>query len=177
MIRYGILCTASIVERYIQGIRNSKDGVVYAIASRTDEKAKQAAQRFGIDHWYGSYESLMQDENIDVVYIPTMNTLHYENAKMALGYHKNVVMEKPFVLDAKEAEELFSKLADIEEQHEAKLLKLLKNLKNNEVFNKSTIKMWECRNCGHIHIGLSVPYECPVCKHPRAYFEIKKENY
>lgn len=108
MIRYGILSTASIIDRYIAGIRASKDGYVQAIASRTVEKAKEAAERLKIDTYYGSYEELYQDENIDIIYIPTVNGFHYRDAKNALLHGKHVVMEKPFVLTKQQAEELFS---------------------------------------------------------------------
>ena len=55
--------------------------------------------------------------------------------------------------------------------------KLLANVKNNEVFKKSEVKVWECRNCGHIVVGTSAPEVCPVCKHPQAFFEVRDENY
>lgn len=107
MYKYGILSTASIAPRYIKGIRNSEKGMVYGIASRGIDKAKAFAEKYDIDNYYGSYEELINDENIDVVYIPLMNTLHYEYAKKAILNHKYVVVEKPFVLSKKEAEELF----------------------------------------------------------------------
>lgn len=139
MINYGILCTASIVDRYCKGIRNSKNGYVYGIASRSIERAKQAAQSLGIEHYYGSYEDLCKDENIDVVYIPTMNLLHYENAKMALSYHKNVVLEKPFVLNSKEAIELF----ELAKKNNCFLMEAQKN-----VFLPTTIKAKELIESG-----------------------------
>ena len=107
MIKFGILSTASIIDRYVTGIRNSKGGCVEAIASRTIEKAKVAADRLHIDKYYGTYEELYKDENIDIIYIPTVNSFHYRDAKNALMHHKHVVMEKPFVMTKKEAEELF----------------------------------------------------------------------
>lgn len=107
MIRYGILSTASIVERFIAGIRESHDGYVQAIASRTIEKAKDAALRFGIDNYYGTYEELYNDDQIDVIYIPTVNGFHYRDCKNALLHHKHVIVEKPFTLTVKEAQELF----------------------------------------------------------------------
>ncbi|WP_249029161.1 Gfo/Idh/MocA family protein [Tannockella kyphosi] len=107
MIRYGILSTASIAKRFIDGVRESKDGCVVAIASRSVEKAQSAAKEFGIDTYYGSYVELFEDESIDIVYIPTMNELHYRDCKMALEHGKHVLMEKPFVLVEKDAKELF----------------------------------------------------------------------
>ena len=72
---------------------------------------------------------------------------------------------------------LFEEVAKIEKEHEARYLKLLENVKEGKVFEAGEVKIWKCRNCGHIHIGTSAPAVCPVCSHPRAYFEIKAENY
>ena len=104
MYRYGILSTASIVGRYVAGIRESRNGEVYGIASRNEETARKAAEQMNIPHWYSSYEACIEDENIDIVYIPTMNAIHYQWAKYALEHHKHVVVEKPFVLKVEEAE-------------------------------------------------------------------------
>lgn len=109
MFRYGILSTASIVERFIEGIRESEDGYVQAIASRTIEKAQIAAQRFYIEHYYGSYQELLEDENIDIVYIPTVNGFHYRDCLNALEHHKHVIVEKPMALTHQQALELFDK--------------------------------------------------------------------
>ena len=76
-----------------------------------------------------------------------------------------------------ELAEKFRGVAAIEKHHEERYRKLLKNLKNNEVFSKSTVQIWQCRNCGHIVVGTSAPEVCPVCDHPQAYFEIKAENF
>ena len=107
MYKYGILSTASIIDRFIAGIRESQDGEVIAIASRTIEKAKASAQRLGIERYYGSYEELFEDEDIDIIYIPTVNGLHYRDCMNALKHHKHVIVEKPFTLTIKEAKELF----------------------------------------------------------------------
>ena len=72
---------------------------------------------------------------------------------------------------------LFEEVAKIENEHEARYLKLLENVENGLVFSKDGEKIWKCRNCGHIVIGKSAPEICPVCAHPKAYFEIKAENY
>ena len=86
---------------------------------------------------------------------------------------------------AKEAEEegfyeiaqQFRGVAAIERAHEERYRALLSNVENGKVFQKGEIQSWECRNCGHIVVGLKAPEICPVCSHPQAYFEIKKENY
>ena len=72
---------------------------------------------------------------------------------------------------------LFEEVAKIEKEHEARYLKLLENVENGLVFSKDGEKIWKCRNCGHIVIDKSAPEICPVCAHPKAYFEIKAENY
>lgn len=72
---------------------------------------------------------------------------------------------------------LFEAVGKIEKEHEERYNKLLKNLEDGEVFERGDIKIWKCRNCGHIHIAVAAPAVCPVCNHPRAYFEIKAENY
>jgi rubrerythrin len=67
--------------------------------------------------------------------------------------------------------------AAIEKSHEERYLALLENLKNGRVFQRETEQVWFCRNCGHIHTGTEAPESCPVCEHPRAYFELRKVNY
>ena len=72
---------------------------------------------------------------------------------------------------------LFEAVGKIEKEHEARFKKLLENVENGLVFSKDGDKIWKCRNCGHIVIGNQAPEICPVCKHPKAFFEIKAENY
>ena len=73
--------------------------------------------------------------------------------------------------------EQFRGVAAIEKTHEERYRKLLQNVKAQEVFKKSEVKVWECRNCGHIVVGTEAPDICPVCKHPQSYFEVRAENY
>ena len=72
---------------------------------------------------------------------------------------------------------LFEGVAAIEKVHEEKYKKLLQNIEDCIVFSRDGDTVWQCRNCGHIHIGKQAPEVCPVCNHPQAYFEVKKENY
>lgn len=76
-----------------------------------------------------------------------------------------------------ELAEQFRGVAAIEKVHEERYRKLLSNVKAMEVFKKSGVTVWECRNCGHIVVGTTAPEVCPVCKHPQAYFEVRAENY
>ena len=71
----------------------------------------------------------------------------------------------------------FRGVAAIEKMHEERYRALLKNVESMEVFKKSGVTMWECRNCGHVVVGTEAPEVCPVCNHPQAYFEVRKENY
>ncbi|MDD6620340.1 MAG: rubrerythrin family protein [Eubacteriales bacterium] len=72
---------------------------------------------------------------------------------------------------------LFDEVAKIEAEHEKRFLKLLENVEGGLVFSRDEEKIWICSNCGHIVIGKEVPNMCPVCKHPKAYFKLKAENY
>ena len=71
----------------------------------------------------------------------------------------------------------FRAVAAIEKHHEERYRALLNNVEMQQVFEKSEVKVWECRNCGHIVVGTKAPEVCPVCAHPKAYFEISAENY
>ena len=76
-----------------------------------------------------------------------------------------------------ELAEQFRGVAAIEKSHEERYRALLTNVETKAVFEKSGIVMWECRNCGHLVLSANAPEKCPVCNHPQAYFEIRKENY
>ena len=71
----------------------------------------------------------------------------------------------------------FRMVGEIEKHHEERYRALLSNVEMQKVFEKSEIKMWECRNCGHLVMGTKAPNVCPVCAHPQAYFEVRAENY
>ena len=72
---------------------------------------------------------------------------------------------------------LFEAVGKIEKEHEERYRKLVQNIEEGKVFEYGEIKVWKCRNCGHIHVALKAPEVCPVCDHPKAYFELKAENY
>lgn len=71
----------------------------------------------------------------------------------------------------------FRMIGEIEKNHEERYRTLLKNVESKTVFKKSEVKIWECRNCGHIIIGTKAPKECPVCEHPQSFFEVSAKNY
>ena len=101
----------------------------------------------------------------------------------AAGEHEEwTEMYKNFAAEARaegfeEIAKKFELVAAIEKRHEERYKKLLANLESGEVWVKTGPNRWECRNCGHIHIGEKAPEVCPTCNHPRAYFEIEAENY
>jgi len=76
-----------------------------------------------------------------------------------------------------EIAEMFDSIGKVEKKHEERYKKLLKNLEEGKVFKKDGKAQWKCRNCGYIHEGTGAPEECPVCKHPKAYFELLNKNY
>ena len=97
---------------------------------------------------------------------------NYEWTDMYDGFAKTAEEEGFPELAAK-----FRMVAEIEKHHEERYRALLHNVEAQEVFKKSEVKVWECRNCGHIVVGEKAPEVCPVCAHPQAYFEVHAENY
>jgi len=71
----------------------------------------------------------------------------------------------------------FKQISKVEQEHEARYRQLLANLEAGKVFKKESVVRWRCRNCGYVHEGKDAPKECPACRHPQAYYEIKAENY
>ena len=97
---------------------------------------------------------------------------NYEWTDMYAGFAETAEAEGFPELAAK-----FRMVAAIEKRHEERYRALLRNVEAQEVFKKSEVKVWECRNCGHIVVGAQAPQICPVCAHPQSYFEISAENY
>ena len=107
-IKYGIVSTAQVVPRFIEGVRLSGTGEVVAISSRTLEAAQKFATDYGIAKAYGSHDALYGDAEVDVIYIATYNKGHFPEAEKALLAGKHVLLEKPFTLTLAEAETLFA---------------------------------------------------------------------
>ena len=97
---------------------------------------------------------------------------NYEWTDMYAGFADTAEAEGFYELAAK-----FRLVAAIEKHHEERYRALLKNVETKAVFEKSEVKVWECRNCGHIVVGTKAPEVCPTCDHPKAYFEINAQNY
>jgi len=97
---------------------------------------------------------------------------NYEWTDMYAGFAETAEQEGFLELAAK-----FRLVAAIEKHHEERYRALLHNVETAQVFEKSEVKVWECRNCGHIIVGTAAPEVCPTCDHPKAYFEINAKNY
>ena len=96
---------------------------------------------------------------------------NYEWTDMYEGFAKTAEEE-----GFPELAEKFRMVGEIEKHHEERYRALLKNVETAKVFEKSEVKVWECRNCGHIIVGTKAPEVCPVCNHPQSYFEVHAEN-
>jgi rubrerythrin len=97
---------------------------------------------------------------------------HYECAEMYPGFEK-VAREEGLT----EIADFFREVAEVEERHEKRYRRLLKNLEENKVFKKDQVVKWKCRNCGYVHEGKEAPQECPACGYPQSYYELLCENY
>ena len=97
---------------------------------------------------------------------------NYEWTDMYAGFAETAEKEGFGELAAK-----FRLVAAIEKHHEERYRALLKNVQTAQVFEKSEVKIWECRNCGHLVVGTKAPELCPTCAHPQSYFEVNAENY
>ena len=97
---------------------------------------------------------------------------NYEWTDMYAGFAETAEKEGFTALAAK-----FRLVAAIEKRHEERYRALLKNLETAQVFEKSEVKVWECRNCGHIAVGTKAPAVCPTCAHPQSFFELSANNY
>ena len=107
-LNFGILSTSSIAPRFIAALREAGVGQIVALSSRTLEKAKEKAALWSIPTAYGSHKELLEDPNVNIVYISTVNALHYPWAKAALEHGKHVICEKPCTTTAAETRELFA---------------------------------------------------------------------
>jgi rubrerythrin len=100
------------------------------------------------------------------------NGENYEHTKMYPEFARVAKKE-----GYKEALDVFTEISEVEEEHEARYLKLAKNIKEGKVFTSNKKISWKCRNCGYIHKGKTAPKICPACAHPQAHYEILAKNY
>lgn len=143
-----------------------KDGFeqIAAIFLKTADNEKEHAKM-----WFKELCGIgSTSENLEAA----ANGENYEWTDMYAGFAETAEKEGFPELAAK-----FRLVAEIEKYHEERYRALLKNIELAEVFAKSEVKVWECRNCGHIVIGTKAPQVCPTCAHPQSYFEVRSENY
>jgi predicted dehydrogenase len=105
-LQWGIIGTGAIAETFVSDLRLTESGVVSAVGSRSQASADRFADAFGIEGRHPSYESLVADPDVDVVYVATPHPLHRDNAILALRAGKPVLVEKPFAMNAAEAAEI-----------------------------------------------------------------------
>lgn len=103
---WGILGLGNIAHKFAQAIDAIDNGVLYAVGSRTVDKAEKFANQYNINQWYGSYDDLIRDEDVEIVYISTTHNLHYELAKKSIEAGKHVLCEKPVTINSRQFEEL-----------------------------------------------------------------------
>jgi len=107
--RWGIIGAAHIAEKFAEGLKELPEAVCYAIASRSQEKAETFRKKNGFEKAYGSYEAMLEDPLVDIVYIATPNNLHFENTMMSLEAGKAVLCEKPFASNLSQVEQMIQK--------------------------------------------------------------------
>ena len=137
---------------------------ISALFLKTKKKKKEHAKM-----WFKELNGIGDTkENLEAA----ANGENYEWTDMYEGFAKTAEEE-----GFPELAEKFRAVAAIEKEHEERYRKLLSNVEMQEVFKKIEVKVWECRNCGHIIVGTEAPDVCPVCDHPQSYFELRAENY
>jgi predicted dehydrogenase len=107
--RWGIIGAAKIAEKFAAGLKELPNAICYAIASRSQEKAEIFRQENGFEKAYGSYQAMLEDPLVDIVYIATPNNLHFENTIMSLEAGKAVLCEKPFASNLSQVEQMIRK--------------------------------------------------------------------
>lgn len=148
------------------GGRAKKEGFeqIAAIFQHTADNEKEHAKL-----WFKELEGIGSTyENL----IAAADGEHYEWTDMYENFAKDADEEGFTALAAK-----FRMVGAIEKEHEKRYRELADNVKHERVFEKDGEVVWECRNCGHIYVGKKAPELCPTCAHPKAYFELRKENY
>ena len=137
---------------------------IAALFQKTADNEKEHAKM-----WFKELEGIGNTaENL----LEAANGENYEWTDMYAGFAETAEKEGFPELAAK-----FRLVAAIEKHHEERYRALLKNVEAQEVFEKSEVCVWECRNCGHIVVGTKAPQMCPTCAHPQSYFELNSKNY
>lgn len=147
--------------------RAKKDGFeqIAAIFQQTADNEKEHAKM-----WYKELHNGVGNTKENLA--AAADGENYEWTDMYEGFAQTAAKE-----GFPELAEKFRLVAAIEKRHEERYRALLKNIETASVFEKSEVKVWECRNCGHIVVGTKAPEECPVCAHPQSYFEVSADNF
>ncbi|MGN0233055.1 MAG: rubrerythrin [Bacteroidaceae bacterium] len=147
--------------------RAKKDGFeqIAAIFQKTADNEKEHAKM-----WFKELHGGMPSTKENL--LDAAEGENYEWTDMYAGFAKTAE-EEGFL----ELAEKFRLVAAIEKRHEERYRALLHNIETAQVFEKSEVKVWECRNCGHIVVGTAAPEECPTCAHPQSYFEVHMDNF
>ena len=138
---------------------------IAALFLKTADNEKEHAKM-----WFKELHDGMPDTTVNLK--DAADGENYEWTDMYAGF-ADIAEKEGF----KELAVKFRMVAEIEKHHEERYRALLKNVEAQEVFQKSEVKVWECRNCGHIVVGTKAPDVCPVCAHPQSFFELNGENY
>ena len=138
---------------------------IAALFLKTADNEKEHAKM-----WFKELHNGMPDTAVNL--LDAAEGENYEWTDMYDGFAKTADEE-----GFHELAEKFRLVAAIEKHHEERYRALLQNVETKQVFEKSEVKVWECRNCGHIVVGTAAPEVCPTCDHPKAYFEVHAENY
>lgn len=107
-IRWGIIGCGNIANLFVKGLTKVNSGLLCAVASNTPNKAKSFAAQYNVDKYYSNYDDLVNDKDIDAIYIATPHNFHYENTKLCIAHNKHVLCEKPLTINAKQAKELIT---------------------------------------------------------------------
>ena len=170
-MRYNYYAKEARKEGYVQ---------ISNIFSETADNEVEHAKRF-----YKFLNEDLQDEDIEIeADFPVMLGDTKQNLKAAIeGEHEEQANMYPKFADIAEEEGfediayVFREIAEVEERHEARFRKLLKNIEEGKVFKKDEVVEWKCNNCGYIHTGKEAPEVCPACDHDQKYFEVFVETY
>lgn len=171
---------------------NTEKNLLYAFAGESQARNKytyfaSAARKEGYEQIAAIFEQTANNEKEHAkLWFKALGGIGttLENLKAAAaGEHEEwTQMYKDFSEEAAregfdELSRTLARVAEIEKRHEGRYQKLVRNIEQGEVFVRVGENRWECRNCGHIYIGEKAPEVCPVCKHPKAFFEIEALNY
>lgn len=145
------------------------------------------AKKEGYEQFAGIFQETADNEKEHAkIWFKSLNGIGNteENLKSAAAgeHYEWTEMYKNFAADAREEgftelAALFDLVATVEKSHDERYQALLKNLQNGKIFLKDGTTIWRCRNCGFIHVGKNAPEICPLCKHPKAFFEVASTNY